>query len=247
MNVQVENKVIVITGASHGIGNALARAFAKEKAKVVINYFKSEQDAYNLYNEISSYNVNCIKVKSDITKKTDVINLYKKTISKFGKIDILINNAGICDDNPIQMMAENQWQRVLDVNLTGAYLCSRIFSKAMIAQKFGKIINIASLKGQEGCEGQVNYSASKAGLIGFTKALAKELGKYNIMVNAICPGFIVTNLNRHNSEKKEIAIKKSVMPIDASLEVLINYLIYISSDKFTGVSGRVFNLDSRIN
>lgn len=112
--------------------------------------------------------------------------------------------------------------------------------------KFGKIINIASLKGQEGCEGQTNYSASKAGLIGFTLALAKELGRFNISVNAICPGFIVTDINRHNKEKKKIAEERSLLSINSNLQDLIDFILYASSDKMRGVSGQVFNMDSRV-
>lgn len=247
MIVDITNKVVVITGSSKGIGRALAVAFAKEQANVVINYLNSENAAKQLYDEIILLNPNSILVKADVTKQADVNKLYNETIDTFGKVDVLINNAGICDDNPIQLMPEEQWRKVLDVNLTGTYLCSRAFSKAMIKQKNGKIINIASLKGEEGCEGQVNYSASKAGLFGFTKALAKELGKYNISVNAVCPGFIVTDLNRHDANKKDIAANKSLLSIDSSLNDLIDYLVFIASDKFLGVSGRIFNLDSRIN
>lgn len=246
MKVDVSNKVIVITGSSRGIGKELAKAFAKEQSKVVINYLHSENEALQLYDEILVYNPNCIKVKADVTKQEDVLKLYYETISAFKKVDVLINNAGICLDNPIQLMDEKQWRMVLDVNLTGAYLCSRAFSKAMIYQQNGKIINIASLKGQEGSEGQVNYCASKAGLIGFTKSLAKELGKFNISVNAVCPGFIVTDLNRHNEKKQIAAEQRSVLKMHSILDDLLNFIIYISSDKFTGVSGRVFNLDSRI-
>ena len=246
MIVDVSNKVVVITGSSKGIGRSLALAFAKEQSKVVINYLNSCEEAKQLYNEIVTYNSNCISIEADVTKQEDVSRLYHETIKTFGKIDVLINNAGICDDNPIQLMPEEQWRKVLDVNLTGTYLCSRAFSKAMIQHKSGKIINISSLKGQEGCEGQVNYSASKAGLIGFTKSLAKELGKFNISVNAICPGFIVTDLNRHDEKKKEIAQNKSLLPIDSMLDDLVNYIIYMSSDKFIGISGRVFNLDARL-
>lgn len=246
MIVDVSNKVVVITGSSKGIGRSLAVAFAKEQAKVVINYLNSEKAAKQLYDEIILFNPNCTMIQADITKQDDVSKLYHETLNLFGKVDVLINNAGICDDNPIQLMPEEQWKKVIDVNLTGTYLCSRAFSKAMIQQKNGKIINIASLKGEEGCEGQVNYSASKAGLFGFTKALAKELGKFNISVNAVCPGFIVTDLNRHDEKKKKIAEDRSLLPIAESLNTLVDYLIYISSDNFTGVSGRIFNLDSRI-
>lgn len=245
MNVDVSDKVVVITGSSRGIGRELIKAFSRENSKVVINYFKNESAATQLYNEISLHNLNCIMVKADVTNQKDVSYLYQTTISTFGRVDILINNAGICEDNFIQLMPEEQWRKVIDVNLTGAYLCSRAFSKAMIRQNSGKIINISSLKGQEGCEGQVNYSASKAGLIGFSKALAKELGKFNIAVNVVCPGFIVTDLNRHNNEKKVIANRRSLLQTNTILDDLINYILFISSNKFMGVSGRVFNLDSR--
>jgi len=246
MIVSVVDKVVVITGSSKGIGRALATAFAKERAKVIINYLNSEDSAKQLYNEIIAYNSNCLLVKSDVTQQRDVNKLYNDTINTFGKVDVLINNAGICNDNPIQLMTEEQWTKVINVNLLGPYLCSRTFSKTMIQQKSGKIINIASLKGQDGCAGQVNYSASKSGLIGFTKALAKELGKFNISVNAVCPGFIVTDLNRHNEDKKKIAESKSLLSLDTALNDLLSFLVYMTSDMFMGISGRIFNVDSRI-
>jgi 3-oxoacyl-[acyl-carrier protein] reductase len=246
MIVDVTEKVIVVTGSSRGIGKELITSFAKEGAKVVINYLSSADSAKQLYNEIILYNPNCVLIQADITKQDDVNRFYHETINSFGKVDVLINNAGICDDNPIQLMPEEQWQRVIDVNLTGAYLCSRAFSKSMVQQKSGKIINIASLKGQIGCEGQVNYSASKAGLIGFTKALARELGRFNIAVNAICPGFVATDLNRHIPTKSKKAESDSLLSINSCLSDLINFTLLLSSDSWKGISGRIFNLDSRL-
>lgn len=246
MIVDVSNKVVVITGSSRGIGSELAKAFAKEKSKVVINYFNSEDKAQKLFHEISKLNQDCMLIKADVTNPSDVSKMYHKVVNKYGCVDVLINNAGVCDDNLIQMMSLEQWQKVIDVNLTGTFLCCREFLKIMIKQKSGKILNIASLKGQEGFAGQVNYTTSKAGIISFTKSLAKELGQYNIAVNAVCPGFIVTDLNRHDEYKKEIAENKSVLPINSVLNDLINFIIYISSNLFTGTSGRVFNIDSRL-
>ncbi len=246
MIVDVSNKVVVITGASKGIGSELAKAFAKEQAKVVINYCHSEETAKNLFKEISSYNPNCMIIKADVTNASKVSSMYHEVISKYDGVDVLINNAGICDDNLIQMMKIEQWQKVIDVNLTGTFLCCREFSKIMIKQKCGKIINIASLKGQEGSAGQVNYTSSKAGVIALTKSLSKELGKYNIAVNAVCPGFIITDLNRHDENKKRVALERSLLNINSSLDDLINYLLFITSNKVKGISGSVFNLDSRI-
>lgn len=246
MNVDLKNKVIVITGSSKGIGRELARNFANEGAIVVINYYHSEEDANNLFNEISNTRNDCLLVKADITKYEDVINMYHQVINKYGRVDILINNAGMCDDDLIYFMSEDKWNDIIDVNLTGAFLCCKAFTKIMVKQNYGKIFNISSLKGQEGCEGQINYSASKAGLIGLTKALAKEMGQFNVSVNAICPGFIVTDLNRHNQKKGDIARNKSVLEISSGLSDYINFMTLMCSDNIKGISGRVFNLDSRI-
>lgn len=246
MNVDVKNKVVVITGSSKGIGRKLAKAFAAEKAIVVMTYCSSKEDAENTYNEVVKESPCSLLIKVDVRKAQDVSALCREVVRKFGHIDILINNAGICDDNLIQMMPLEQWQKVLDVNLTGTFLCCREMSKIMIKRKEGKIINIASLKGQVGSPGQVNYSSSKAGIIALTKALAKEFSEYNISVNAICPGFIVTDLNRHDQIKKDKAKKQSLLSIDVALDDLINFILFISSDKLLGISGRVFNLDSRL-
>lgn len=246
MLINVNEVVVVITGSSRGIGAELARAFAKEGSYVVINYKNSGNLARMLLDEISKYNKNCIAVKADISKKADVLKFYKTVILNYGRIDVLINNAGICDDDLIQMMNEEQWTRVINVNLTGTYLCCQEFSKIMMRQNSGKIINMSSLKGQEGCVAQTNYAASKAGIIGFTKSLAKELGKYNISVNAVCPGFITTDLNRYDSYKESVAKSKSLLSIDKCMDDLVNFIIYMASDMFSGVSGQVYNIDSRI-
>lgn len=247
MNIDVSNKIVVITGASKGIGKELAISFAKEGAIVVMNYYHSKELANEVYSEIKTISPRSLLVRADVTNPRDVSSMYHEIIKQLGHIDVLINNAGVCDDNFIQMMPIEQWQKVIDVNLTGVFLCCREFSKIMMRQNKGKILNIASLKGQEGSSGQVNYSASKAGVIGFTKALAKELGEYQIAVNAICPGFIVTDLNRHNIDKQRIAQNKSILKKMASLDDLVNFILFMSSDCMQGVSGRVFNIDSRLN
>lgn len=246
MNVDLSNKVVVITGASKGIGSELAKMFAYEKAIVVMNYYNSKDAAEELFNEIVKISPLSLLIRADVRNPTDVSAMYHEVVNKIGRIDILINNAGTCDDNLIQMMPIVQWQNVIDTNLTGAFLCSREFSKIMIRQNSGKIINIVSIKGQEGEIGQVNYSASKAGVIGLTKTLAKELGKYNVSVNAVCPGFVVTDLNKNNKNKLNIAEKRSLISISHSIEDVKNFILFISSDKLLGMSGRIINIDSRV-
>lgn len=247
MNIDISKKIVVVTGASRGIGRELAKRLAAERVTVVINYFHSENDAKKLLGEISEYNSDCMLVRADVTKISDVKNMCNLVEKKFGKIDVLINNAGILMDNNIQNMKYEQWKEVIDVNLNGTFLCCREFSKIMIEQRYGKIINIGSIKGQVGSAFQVNYSASKAAVIALTKSLAKELGRFNISVNAVCPGFIVTDLNRMDEEKKIIAKNNSLLSIEHSMSDLINCLVFMVSDNLIGVSGRVFNIDSRID
>lgn len=247
MNIDLKDKVVIITGASRGIGNRMAYYAAKEGAKVVINYHNSYKKAKELLDEINKFNKNCTMCKADVTKQSEVTKLCKVTINKYGKVDVLINNAGILNDDLCIMMSETQWQEVIDTNAKGVFLCSKIIGKRMIYQKYGKIINIASYKGQVGSVGQVNYTASKAAVIGFTKALAKEWGRYNVCVNAVCPAYIQTDMNKRFEDKTKIFKEKSVIDSDEGLKDLINFMILLSSDKIKGISGRIFNLDSRIN
>lgn len=246
MNVDLKNKVIVITGASRGIGSYIAYYIAKEGASVVINYNESYDHAKRLLRKINKFNKNCMICKADVTKKDNVSNLCKKVIGRYEKIDVLINNAGISSDNLCFFLNEEQWDNVMDVNAKSVFLCSKIFGKEMIKQNYGKILNIASYKGQNGCKGQTNYSAAKAAVIGFTMAYAKEIGEFNIAVNAVCPSFIETDLNKNNYDKKKVAMKRSVLPLKYGLDDLVNFIILFCSDKIRGVSGRTFNLDSRI-
>lgn len=246
MKIKLNDKVVVITGGTRGIGKSMVKAFAKEGAKVIINYNISEELAKELLEDINSYNTNCMIIKADVSLPSEVMNMYKLVITKYGKIDVLINNAGICDDNLIQMMPLKQWDRVIRTNLTGTYLCCREFSKAMIRRKQGKIINIASYKGMHGCVGQANYSASKAGIIGVTRTLAQEFSQYNISVNAVCPGFVLTDLNKGNKDKLEKAKESSLLSIQHNLEDLVSLVLFLSSDYINCISGQVINVDSRI-
>lgn len=246
MKLCFDEKIVVITGASRGLGRAIAIAFAKEGAKVVANYKKNEKAAEETLVELQKYNTESSVFCADVTKEEDVKRMYHYVIEKYGKVDILINNAGVNSDSYANLMSIDKWDDVIKTNLTGVFLCTRYFTKNMIKNKYGKVINIASLKGQLGSEGQSNYAASKAGVIGYSRSLAKELGKLGVSINVICPGYIKTDLNCNDTKKNIIANQMSVMSVDHSLEDYKNFTLFLASDFISGVSGQVFNIDSRI-
>lgn len=246
MELTLEDKVIVITGASRGLGKALAIRFAELGACVVINYCRSKDSAACVLQEIRQYNQKCRMIYADVTKDYDVKKMYREVMEYYGRVDVLINNAGKNSDDYVNLMSEEQWADIIATNLTGTFLCCRYFSKNMIYAKKGKIINIASLKGQLGSEGQANYAASKAGIIGFSKSLAKELGAVGVSVNVVCPGYIRTDLNYSNLHKREIAESMSAMSVDFGIDDFINFMTFLASDMVKGVSGQVYNIDSRI-
>ncbi len=245
MIINLKDKVVVITGSSRGIGSALARAFSREGAHVVINYCQSEREALELYRDIS-HQTDCLIVKADVSREEDVRLLYDQALAHFGHVDVLINNAGICADDSVEHMQTQVWQRVIDVNLTGCFLCCKYFTVHMRTRRKGKVFNISSLMGQIGSAGQSNYATSKAAIAGFTKSLAKELGAHNILVNSVCPGFIQTGLNDGREDKVARARKQSVLDGTDALDDLVNFLLYAASDCFSGVSGQTFHLDARI-
>ena len=244
--MDLENKVVVVTGASRGLGKALAIAFAKSGARVVANYRTNKEEALKTLNELHKYNAENTMICADVTCDEDVSSMYSSVMKKYGRVDVLVNNAGINSDDYVNLMSKDKWDRVINTNLTGVFLCTRYFSKNMIKNRSGKIINIASLKGQLGSEGQANYAASKAGVIGYSRSLAKELGEVGVSINVVCPGYIKTDLNCNNSYKNKIANQMSAMSTEYSLEDYINFTLFLASDQIRGVSGQVFNIDSRI-
>lgn len=190
----LKDKVAIVTGASRGIGRAIALALATEGAKVAVNYASSSEAAEKLVAEIAALGSEAISVQADVAKADQVDALINQVMSTWGRVDVLVNNAGITRDTLLLRMSPEDWQSVIDLNLTGVFLCTRAVSKIMLKQKSGRIINIASVAGQMGNPGQGNYSAAKAGVIGFTKTVAKELASRGITVNAVAPGFITTDM-----------------------------------------------------
>lgn len=186
----------IVTGASRGIGKATALALAAEGAKVVVNYAASSTAADAVVAEIVANGGEAIAIQADVSKVERVDSLVERTMAEWGRIDVLVNNAGITRDTLLLRMKPEDWQAVIDLNLTGVFLCTRAVSKIMLKQKSGRIVNITSVAGQMGNPGQANYSAAKAGVIGFTKTVAKELSSRGITVNAVAPGFIATDMTQ---------------------------------------------------
>ena len=189
-----EAKVVFVTGGSRGIGKEVALKFAENGYNVVINYVSDKTDVKELEKEFKEKNVQSLILKADVTNAKEIENVVEQAIEKFGKIDVLVNNAGITKDNLLMRMSEEEFDKVIEVNLKGTFIVTKIVTRYMMKKRSGSIINLSSVVGVAGNAGQCNYSASKAGVIGFTKSLAKELASRNIRANAVAPGFIETDI-----------------------------------------------------
>ncbi len=232
--MRFKNKVVVITGGASGIGKAAAEKFAGEGASVAV------WDVVNPQSPIA----NAQFFKVNVAKLEEVEAATKEVIAQFGKIDVLINNAGITRDASLQKMTPEQWQQVMDVNLTGVFNCTKSVSPNMIQNNFGRIINTSSIVGLYGNYGQANYAATKAGVIAFTKTLARELGKYSITVNAVAPGFIATDMIKTIPEKV-IAMMTEKVPLKklGTAEDVANVYAFLASNEAQFISGAVISVD----
>lgn len=242
----LKGKCAVITGSTRGIGKAIAIKYASLGCNIVINYRseKDEVNAYELSEEIGKLGVDTLIVKANVADFEEAKNIVEKTKEKFGKVDILVNNAGITKDNLILRMNESDFDSVINVNLKGSFNCLKAVTPIMLKQKHGKIINMASVVGVIGNPGQVNYCASKAGVIGMTKSLAKELGGKNINVNAIAPGFIDTDMTKVLSEdqKKNILSQVPLKRLGLVSDVA-NVAAFLASEDSDYITGQVIHVD----
>ena len=241
-------KVALVTGASKGIGGAIAKRLAQSNIDLVINYNRDLQGAEETRKECEKYGVRAMIIQGDMSKEDDVTTMFEKIIEEFGKIHILINNAGITKDGLMISMKDEDFRRVMEVNLFSAFYTMKTAARLMAKNRFGRIINISSIVGLRGNAGQANYSASKAGLIGMTKSLAKEMASRNIRVNAIAPGFIETDMTDKLDEKikekllEEIPLKSFGQPED--IANLINFLV---SEEANYITGQVISVDGGMN
>lgn len=240
----LKGKTAVITGSGRGIGKAIALKLAENGANIVINDIPGSDYADETQKEIESLGVKAIVVRGDVRKKEDVENLINTTIKTFGKIDILVNNAGITRDGLMLRMSEEDWDLVLDINLKGAFNCIKAAARPMMKQRSGSIINIASVVGVMGNAGQANYTASKAGLIGLTKTVAKEFSSRNIRANAVAPGFIES----HMTDVLPEDVKKQyfdAIPLSkfGTTEDVAKAVLFLASDLSSYITGQTINVD----
>ena len=240
---KLQGQVAIVTGASRGIGRAIALELASYGANVVVNYASSSAAADSLVTEITAAGGQALALQADVSKGDQVDSLFNTVIEKFKRIDILVNNAGITRDTLLLRMKPEDWQAVIDLNLTGVFLCTRAASKVMLKQRSGRIINIASVAGQMGNPGQANYSAAKAGVIGFTKTVAKELASRGITVNAVAPGFITTDMTSNLSNSEEI-LKFIPLGRYGQPEEIAGMVRFLAADPAAAyITGQVFNVD----
>ena len=241
----IKNKNALITGASKGIGRAIAIELAKQGVNVAINYNKSKKEAEEISGElINEYNVKSIILKGDVSNKEDCNLLVQESIATFGNLDILVNNAGIIDDNLLIRMSDEAWDRVLRTNLDSIFYCSKPAIKSMLKKKWGRILNIGSVVGIRGNIGQANYASSKAGMMGFTKSLAKEVATRNITVNTITPGYINTEtVDVLKQEQKDNIMKWIPQGHFGEVEDIAYLASFLCSEKAKYITGQIISVD----
>lgn len=234
----------LVTGSSRGIGREIALALGKQGANVAVNYAGSEEKAAEVVQELEAIGVKAIKIRANVADEVDVKAMIKEVVKTFGSIDILVNNAGITRDNLLMRMKVEDFDDVIDTNLKGAFLCTKTVARPMMKQRAGRIINIASIVGVSGNPGQANYVAAKAGMIGLTKSSAKEFASRNILVNAVAPGFITTDMTDILTDEQKAAILTNI-PLQQLGEPkdVANVVCFLASESAKYITGQTIHVD----
>jgi len=239
--MDLSNRVAIVTGAGRGIGRAIALKLSEVGAAVVVN---DVAEAEAVAGEIRAMNGQSLAILADVSSSSDVAGMVEETVSTFGRVDILVNNAGIARDQLVVRMSEEDWDSVLSVNLKSAFLCTRVVLRHMIRQRWGRVISIASIVGIQGNPGQANYASAKAGIIGFTRTIAKEVGSRGITANAIAPGFIDTGMTQQLDESRRQALMERI-PLGClgSPRDVAEAVAFLSSEEAKYITGQVLNVD----
>ncbi|HBF3784081.1 elongation factor P 5-aminopentanone reductase [Clostridioides difficile] len=238
----MKKKTVLITGGARGIGKAMSKAFAKEGYNVLVNFNKSENEAKELYTILNEKNFSVKLFKANISNREDVEDMVDYCIKEFGGLDVLVNNAAVSQDKLFTDITDEDWDNMMNINLKGSFYCSQVALKYMISEKKGNIINISSIWGISGASCEVHYSITKAGIIGMTKALAKEVGPSNIRVNSIAPGVINTDmLSGYNEEDIDALVEETPLMRLGTPEDIANCAIFLASDKSNFITGQVIS------
>ena len=240
----LNEKVALVTGGSRGIGRAIALALAERGARVAVNYVANAEAATAVVKEIAGAGGQAIAIQGDVSQAEDAKRLVNETLTQFDGLHILVNNAGLTKDDLLLRMSEEAWDRVMEVDLRGAFLCTKAAIRPLIRQRWGRIINVASVAGVVGNAGQANYAAAKAGLIGFTKAVAKEVASRKVTANAIAPGLVRTEMTADLTEAQETAVLQLV-PIGrvATPEEIAPAVVFLASEEAAYITGHVLAID----
>ncbi len=237
-------RIAVVTGSSRGLGRAIALKLARLGAGIVVNYQKNVAAAEEVAAEIKANGGRALTVQADVARAEDAERLIRQAVEAYGRLDILVNNAGTTRDTLLMRMTEEDWDLVLDCDLKSAYLCTKAAMRPMMKQRYGRIVNIASVAGLAGNAGQANYSAAKAGLIGFTKAVAREVGSRNITVNAVAPGLVPTDLTSSLPEEVKAAmLQQTPLGRFGTAEDVANAVAFLASDEASYITGQVLSVD----
>jgi 3-oxoacyl-[acyl-carrier protein] reductase len=237
-------KTAIVTGGSRGIGRSIALELAKNGANIVVNYAGSEAKAQSVVEEIEELGVKAFKVQADVADEQQVKEMVKATVDTFGSVDILVNNAGITRDNLLMRMKETEFDQVINTNLKGVFMCTKSVTRQMMKQRSGRIINVASIVGVSGNPGQANYVAAKAGVIGLTKTTAKELASRNILVNAIAPGFISTDMtDQLTTEQRDSMLNLIPLAKLGEPEDVAKVVRFLASDDANYITGQTIHID----
>jgi 3-oxoacyl-[acyl-carrier protein] reductase len=240
----LQGKVALVTGASRGIGRAIALELARQGAKVAVNYAGSEAKANEVVEEIKKMGQEAVAIQADVSSDEAVERMVKTVLEQFSRIDILVNNAGITRDNLLMRMKEEEWDQVINTNLKGVFHCIKAVTRPMMKQRYGRIVNIASIVGISGNPGQANYVAAKAGVIGLTKTAARELASRNITVNAVAPGFITTDMTDSLSDELKAEMLKQIpLARFGEPEDIAKVVAFLVSDAASYMTGQTLRVD----
>ena len=242
--MKLQNKIALVTGASRGLGSEIAKALASDGAHVVINYFNSEKEALEIKKDIENLSSSCLLLRADVSKHEEVESMFGSIFQEYGRIDILVNNAGIYRDSVIWKMQESTWDDIIDIDLKSIFNCTKFAVRSMRENNFGRVINISSVVGQTGEFGTSNYSAAKAGIMGFTKSVSKEVANKNITINNLSLGYIKTGMLLRLPEEVQLRIKNKI-PLKrwGKVSEVTSPLIFLCSKDASYITGQTININ----